>query len=477
MEKLVPDGAFLELQCGRRRGARRKAITNRKKKPGAFEIVRNMRRMSSGREPVMSVVDRYFADYGDVVEIRLPGLPHFFLIRHPEHIKRVLQDNHTNYRRSIGYDFLRMFLGDGLLTSDGDNWLRHRRMMQPAFARAKVEGFAPLIHECIDAMLAEWHSQPGSTILLSREMSRLALAIVSRALFGMDVSEHAETIRTALDVALKEVNLRSLSLVHPPIWWPSRRMRAFRKARHEIDQVVGRIITTRRNSRNDTGRQDLLGMLIGVRDEDGSAMSDRQIRDEVVTFLMAGHETTANALTWTLYLLARHPHVRADLLSEIRNTSGTRNAEADDLSSMPLLSAVLHESMRMYPPVPAIERRAVENDRFGDVVVPAGSVVELMTFAVHRHADFWDAPAEFRPARWNGGEDTTRHRFAYFPFGGGPRLCIGNHFAMLEAGLALTRILQAFQLSIVPGEEPIPEASVTLRPHNEMPMRLEKAAV
>ncbi len=447
-----------------------------RKKPGLLEIIRNMRLMSSGREPVLSVVDRYFADYGDVVQIHLPGLPHFFLIRHPEHIKRVLQDNHTNYRRSIGYEFLRMFLGDGLLTSDGAGWLRQRRMMQPAFARAKIQNFAPVIHECIDSMLTEWNAKAGTTILVAREMSRLALAIVSRALFGTDISAHAATIRTALDVALREVNLRSLSLVHPPIWWPSRRMRAFRQARRQIDQVVGGIVSARTSPEAAAG-EDLLGMLIAARDENGHAMSGQQIRDEVVTFLMAGHETTANALTWTLYLLARHPHAARDLLTEIKNTLGDRRAEAADLEEMPVLASVIQESMRVYPPVPAIERRAVEEDMFGDVRIPAGSVVELMTFAAHRHIDFWEQPGQFHPQRWNPEDDARRHRFAYFPFGGGPRLCIGSHFALLEAGLALTRILQEFELDTIPGQEPIPDASVTLRPHNEMPMSLEKKKV
>lgn len=463
----------MELLVGAPHTVHADNIKTEQGKPGAVAILRNMRLMSTGREPVISVVERYFADYGDVVPIHLPGLPHLFLIRHPEHIKRVLQDNHVNYRRSIGYEFLRLFLGDGLLTSDGEGWLRQRRMMQPAFARNKIQNFAPVIHDCIDGMLAEWRGKIGSTILVGREMSRLALAIVSRALFGMDVSHHAEVIRTSLDVALKEVNLRSISLFRPPLWWPGRRMRDFRNARRQIDDVVGGIVSARKKSAG-ANNPDLLGMLLAARDENGNAMSDKQIRDEVVTFLMAGHETTANALAWTLYLLERHRDVEHSMRAEIVNTLGGRPAEPADLEAMPILSSVIQESMRMYPPVPAIERKAVEADKFGDVEIPAGSVIELMTFATHRHNEFWDHPAEFRPERWNA-PDSHRHRFAYFPFGGGPRLCIGNHFALLEAGLALTRILQEFRLSILPGQEPIPEASVTLRPHNEMPMQLERA--
>lgn len=427
--------------------------------------------MQSGRRSILSVIDEYFDGYGDLVDIKL-GPVRIFLTRNPEHIRHCLQENHMSYGRSISYKFLAYFLGQGLLTSEGELWRKQRRLAQPAFHRQKIAGFATIIAGAGDEMIASWANK--TTCSLSEEMSHVTLAIVSRALFGTDLKNESEAIGRALTIALDEVNRRSISIVNPPMFLPTARNRNYRGAVAEMDRIAYGIIENRKRTMEAQGdsseaSNDLLGMFLSARDADtGEAMSNKQLRDELLTMIMAGHETTANALVWTIYLLLKHPEVQARLRTEIEAIDNDVSLEG--LARVPYLQTVIEESMRLFPPVPGLERLALRDGELGGVKIPKGSVVNLVTYSAHRHPNFWDDPESFKPERFAGANASLR-RDQYFPFGGGPRLCIGNHFAMLEAQILLVKMLRSYRFEFA-GEEPIPQIQVTLRPHNGMPVRL-----
>lgn len=432
-----------------------------------------MRGMESGKRSILSVIDEYFGTYGDLVDIKL-GPVRIFLTRNPEHIRHCLQENHMNFGRSISYKFLAYFLGQGLLTSEGDLWRKQRRLAQPAFHRQKIAGFGSIISRAGDELIKSWENKTNCS--LSEEMSHVALAIVSRALFGTDLHDESEAIGRALAIALDEVNRRSISLLNPPMFLPTKRNRAYRASVSEMDRIAYNIIENREmkqaqqaSAGTESSPEDLLGMFLAARDaESGEAMSRKQIRDELITMIMAGHETTANALCWTIYLLMKHPEIDSRLRAEIQ-TIGS-DVSLEDLARVPYLQMVIEESMRLFPPVPGLERLALGDAELGGVKIPKGSIVNLVTFAAHRHPGFWDNAESFKPERFATANASMR-RDQYFPFGGGPRMCIGNHFAMLEAQILLVKILRAYRFEFA-GEEPLPQIQVTLRPHNGMPVKL-----
>lgn len=410
--------------------------------------------------------------YGDVVSVpTLMG--RLTLVFHPDGVRRVLQENHLNYNKDIpDYRILSLVLGKGLLTNDGESWLQQRRLMQPAFHRDRVAAFGTLITDAtaiwLDQLAAAQVIGSGRLLDIPQEMSRLTLSIVCKALFGADLpAEALERVSRALTTA----NLLLAEAFYLPgiLSLPTPQRHRLRAARRELHAVVDAIIQQRQASGEERG--DLLAMLLEARDaETGTGMSHQQLRDEVLTLLLAGHETTANTLSWTLYLLAQHPDIMANLQSQYRRVLRGRLPEMDDLPQLPLTRMVIEESMRLYPPAWAVGRHALEADEIGGHTIPKGAYVLVFQYVTHRHPGFWEQPDAFDPDRFAAERSTGRHRFAYFPFGGGPRLCIGNQFALIEAQLILATILSRHQLLLSPTARVIPEPLVTLRPRGSLLM-------
>ena len=407
---------------------------------------------------------RITGEYGDIVRYRADGWA-ATLVNHPDYVKRVLQDNHRNYTKEGTPDFmmLKPMLGEGILTSEGESWLRQRRMAQPAFHRKRIEAFGTLMTDLTALMLDQWETQIGQPLEMVKEMTQLTLRIVARALFSYDVSSEADVFGRAVEV-LNE------SMGHfDPTNMDVRRQ--FRSALITIQQIVHQIIQERRLHPEDRG--DFLSMLLVAQDEEtGYRMNDRQVRDQVLTLLLAGHETTAKALSWTFYLLSQHPEIEERLVQELNTVLGGRTPTIEDLPHLPYSWMIIEESMRLYPPIWLLSRVAVADDEIGGFHIPAGSLVAVSPYAMHRHPGYWENPERFDPEHFRPERAAERPTFAYLPFSGGPRLCLGKHFASVEAHLVLAMIYQRFRLRLAPAHPVVPEALVTLRPHYGLPMTL-----
>ncbi len=417
---------------------------------------------------------------GNVVRFRA-ATPSGTLIAHlltrPEHAEYVLKDNIVNYRKSGVYDRAALFVGNGLLTSSGEHWRRQRRIMQPAFGRRRIAGFADKMTSATERMLERWAeaAERGVALDVAREMMRLALTIVGDTLLSTDFSAETDKVGRAVGYLLRYTGRRTTAVVSVPDSWPTPRNRRFRKELGVLDELVYGLIRERRLHGEHAG-DDLLSMLMDARDEEtGEAMSDEQLRDEVMTILIAGHETTANALAWTWLLLAKHPQVRNRLREELGEVLGGRTPTFSDLPSLPYSRMVFLESIRLYPPVWMIARTANEDDEIGGYHIPRGSRIALSPYVIHRNPDIWERPEEFYPERFDSAAGDGRSRYAFLPFSAGPRNCIGQHFATMEAQLVIATVAQHYFLDLAPEQKVEPEPSITLRPRKGLPMFLRRA--
>jgi cytochrome P450 len=414
--------------------------------------------------------------YGNICHYRILRWP-VYLISHPDYIKHVLQDNQRNYGKdTFAYRALRLILGYGLVTSQGDFWLRQRRLAQPAFHRQRIEGFAALMTRATRDMLNRWdtYAQNDEPFDLAQEMTQLTLRIAGETLFGIDLTDAADEVGNAVTLGLQEVMRRLMRHFALPLSLPTPKNRRFSVALQTLDKVVYSIIAERRRAPKDNG--DLLSMLMLAQDEETrERMTDQQLRDEIMTMMLAGHETTANALIWTWYLLTQHPDVEARLATELTEVLQRRTPTIDDLPHLPYTLMVIQESMRLYPPIYIFSRRAIQDDEIGGYRVPAGTTVSMSPFAMHRHPDYWDDPETFVPERFHLDRIAAQHRFTYIPFAAGPRQCIGQAFALTEIQLVLAAIAQRYRLRLVPGCLIEAQAAITLRPRYGMQVRLECA--
>jgi cytochrome P450 len=409
------------------------------------------------------------AAYGDWVPLRFPPLQAAF-INHPDLIEEVLVEHNRDYIKPLTIQRFKTLLGTGLFTSEGDFWRRQRRLMQPAFHRARIDGYASAMIDYASRATESWSD--GEERNVFEEMSRLTFGVVGKTLFDTDVTHDASDVGAALTTALQALNDRVSSFgVMLPDAVPLPATRRLRKAVERLDGIVYRLIDERRGS--DTDRGDLLSMLLQVRDEDdGSGMSKKQVRDEIMTMVLAGHETTSLALAWTWTLLAQHPRAEARFHAELLDVLGDRPPRPADLPRLTYTSMVINESLRLYPPAWAIERASICPTQVGDRRVPRNFTFIMSPWTIQHDARWFERPFEFNPDRWADGFARKLPRFAYFPFGGGPHQCIGNTFALTEATLVLATIGQRFGFRLLPGQDLRPAPTITLRPKQGLRMRL-----
>ena len=413
--------------------------------------------------------------YGDVVRYRMANMT-WYQVNHPEGVKRILQDNNRNYGKgSLTSGALGLVLGQGLSTSEGGLWLRQRRLMQPVFHRKSVDAFGEMMVKDTETMIERWQASSDTTVDVAAEMSRLTQGVVTGALFGANVGEEAGVIEETITTLMTEVAYRFEVPLYPPLSVPTPRNRRTRAALETLDRAVYRIIEERR--RAEPG-DDLLSLLMETRDEDtGEAMSDKQLRDEVITLFVAGHETTATALAWTFYLLATHPEAEKRLRIELDEVLGPdgRTPTVEDLPKLPYGRMVVEEAMRLYPPAWITNRQALSEDVILDYRIPAGAFVMTLPYVLHRHPNFWERPEEFDPERFSPERSAARPRYAYFPFGGGPRQCIGRGMALVETHLILSTVLRRCRMRLATQRPIEPLALATLRPSGGLPMKIEAA--
>lgn len=444
-------------------GAARKSLPG----PAVIPGVGNL--LAFATDPLQMGLE-YARRYGDVVGMSGLGID-LCLISHPADIERVLVKEHAKYVKDQFTHDLSDVLGRGLLVSEGDFWRRQRRLAQPAFHHERIAAYARIMVERTRELVHEWRS--GEIRELRADMMRLTLDIVTRCLFSSDVGGDAERIGRALDAIMDNYLGVFETGFRLPGGWPTPGNRRFRAAIRQVDQIVRRIVSARRAVADTSGADayararrdgDLLDMLLAVRDEDGSAMSDDQVRDEVITLMLAGHETTALTLTYVFHLLGQHADAAQTLQAEVDEVLGTRPASLADVPRLQCADRIVQESMRLYPPAWAMGREPLEDVEIGGYTIRKGTQIQIMPYVVHRDPRWFDAPEEFRPERWTAAFVESLPRFAYFPFGGGPRVCIGNQFAKMEAILVLATLVQTTRFDVA-SPDPLPLVpSITMRP-------------
>jgi cytochrome P450 len=385
-----------------------------------------------------------------------------FLVIKPDYIEQVLLTNQQNYVKShFVQRLLGPVLGQGLLTAEGELWRRHRRIASPAFQHRRVEGFVDIMAECSETLAARWANQSGP-FDIAGEMMGLTLEIIARTMFSADVTGQIGRVRHLMDALIWDLKPSALDLFGFPEWLPRAMPRSVKEAIAEFDALMGEMIAARRADRTERG--DLLSMLMAATDpETGEGMNDRQLRDEIMTFFLAGHETTANALGFAWWLLAENPSVARRLQDEVDCLPKNRPLGFADLAALPYAKRVFEETLRLYPPAHTLSRRSVAEDYIGGVRVPPNSLVSISTYVTHRNPDLWPDPGRFDPERFTPERSVGRHRFAYIPFGGGPRICIGMPFAIAEAQIILATLARSFNIRLLPDRPVQPVGMITLR--------------
>ena len=406
-------------------------------------------------------------EYGDFVCWR--EVLDLYLVNHPELIRPVLSQGYEHFsKRVFPYRVLAQGMGAGLLTNDGPHWANQRRLVQPLFSSRNINRFGETINALTDELMNEWDARAGKEVVwVDRDMSRLTLRIVGATLFGSDIDRYADDVADIMEVTnVGAHELRALLSLWP--WLPVPSNFRWKRAMGHLDAIVHEIIRGAAKERE--GRDDVLGRLLSASDD----MDERQLRDEVVTLMLAGHETSAIAIAWTLHLLATHPDIEARLAEELIAELGDAPARASDLPRVPYLKQVVQESMRMYPPAWAYARRSEREEVLGDFVLPAKSFVTVVTYALHRHREFWPDPERFDPDRFLPDRSQDRHSYCYLPFGAGPRTCIGASMAMLEIQLVLAQILLRFKVHPVPDHPIETIVKATLKPRYGIPVTLSR---
>lgn len=440
------------------------AVVQRPPGPKNPPIIGNLRPF---RANTLAFICKAAREYGDVVYFRVVS-QHLHLVSHPDYVREILVTNQNNFIKSRALQRAKILLGEGLLTSEGAHHLRQRRLVQPAFHRDRLSNYAAAMSECVVRARERWRA--GSTMDVSVEMAKLTLSVVAKTLFSADIESEAHEIGEAMTSILQlfKVLLMPFSEYMDKLPLPS--MRRFEKARARLDSTIYGLIAERRKSGADMG--DLLSMLL-LAQEEGDEMTDQQVRDEALTLFLAGHETGANALTWSWYLLSQHPEVEQRLHEEIDAVLGDRPPELADVSNLRYTEMILAEALRLYPPAWAIGRKALAPFTLGEFQIPAGSICIVSPFVVQRDPRWFSEPEQFDPERWTPEARDARPKFSYFPFGGGARVCIGERFAWMEGVILMAAIAQKWRFRLAPGQQVEPLPLVTLRVKNGLRMIAE----
>ncbi len=411
-------------------------------------------------------------EYGDMAHVRF-GHRHVYIVSHPDLIEEIVVEKNQNFIKHFALRLNPLIFGQGLLTSEGAFWLRQRRLVQPAFLKSRIAAYAPAMVAAAERLIAGW--QPGQRRDIHTDMMGVTLEIAAKTLFDADVGGETQIVVDALAFLQDHFLTRFNALIPLPVWVPTPSNFRLRRAVRQLDNILYGFIRQRRALNVDKG--DLLSILLHAQDEDGSRMTDRQVRDEAMTLFLAGHETTALALSWTWYLLAKNPRAEERLVEEWRNLLGGRAPTFEDWPKLHFTEQVLLESMRLYPPAYVIGREAIVNCLIGGYDVPKGTTLLMPEWSVQRDPRFFEEPEAFRPERWTDAFQKSLPKFAYFPFGGGPRLCIGNTFAMMEMALVLATIGQKFRFTLAPAAVVEAFPRFTLRPEPGVPAVIERRPV
>lgn len=414
--------------------------------------------------------------YGDVVCLGGVGSQKFFLVNNPYDIEYVFKTNHRNFTKGANFQLLKTLAGEGLFLSEGAFWRSQRKLMLPAFHIPRLAALAPVITSATESMLGRWHelAEKRQAFDVEREMMHLSLDVSVKVLFGTEVKEHGEVIRRSVATAFEYLHNRVWALASLPQWMPTPSNLRYQRAIAAFDAVIYEIIEERRRTGSE-GNNDVLSMLLSMRDEEtGEGMPDRQIRDEVVTMLVAGHESTAITMAWTLYLLSKHPAAERQVQEELDGALGGRAPGFADMPNLPYLARVMKESLRLYPPFWMFTRTPIEDDEIGGHTIPSGAILMFSPYVSHRNPDYWPNPEAFDPDRFTPERSAGRPQLAYYPFGGGTRMCIGMRMAEYQISLMLATILQKYSLHLLPGRRVEPEATISLRPKGGLWMTLHE---
>lgn len=410
--------------------------------------------------------------YGPVVRVRLEKDRDTYILSRPQDIQYILKNSQRLFAKGYHRDrILSMVLGNGLVTSEGDFWLRQRRLLQPAFHKHRIEKYADTMTQYANRMLISW--EDGQMIDLHEEIMRCTMEIVAKTLFDIDLQDPqyqgSKQVGQALDQVFHEyvnqyTSITRMLLERLPFSLPTPGNLQLKESVHQLDRLIHKIIKHRKKENQDRG--DLLSMMIVARDDDGKGMTSTQLRDEVMTLFLAGHETTANALSWTFYLLAQHAKEEKKLVAELKSVLQGRLPSLSDIPQLSYTQAIINEAMRLYPPVWFISREPLEDVWIDEYCLPAGCEVAMSQWVMHRHSDYFTKPDLFVPERWSKEFEKSLPPYVYFPFGAGPRVCIGSNFAKMETTLLLASIMQMFRIELDHDHDVIPESSITLRPKN-----------
>jgi len=437
--------------------------------PRGYPIIGNLPHML--RNPLQFLTNTV-RQYGEVVHLGAMGPQQLYLVAHPDHVKYILQENNQNYTKGENFKAIKLIIGDGLAVNEGEAWRRERRLMQPTFHRQRVGALVNLMTQTISQMLDNWRTiEPGKPLDVFAQMMQLAQTILLKSLFSINSSDEINDLNQAWDTAYEYLSSQLWAVFKLPLWVPTPKNRRFQQAMQTLDTAVYRIIQERRQSNNVP--DDLLSMLMDAYDEEsGQGLSDKQLRDEIMAIFTGGFETSAAVLSWTWYLLSQHPNVERQLQEELVRVLGGRTPTLEDLPNLKYTRMVLEESMRLYPGAWVFTRTNLHDDEIGGYHIPAHSVIMISPYVTHRLPAFWENPEDFNPERFTKEKVASRPRYAYYPFGGGPRQCIGEIFAMTEMQLIIAIVAQQYRLHLVPGHPVEEEPMFTLRPRHGIQMTL-----
>ena len=422
------------------------------------------------RKDALSTLSRVAREYGDIVRLPVAFQDRIFL-NHPDYIEQVLVIQQAKFHKSeLTRRIVGTLLGQGLLLSEGDFWRRQRRLAQPAFHRSRISEYGATMAESAERHIHGWRD--GEQRDLAREMMALTLDVAVRTLFGTTLPNEAQQVGHSMTFLMRYQLSRQRSPIRIPDSWPTAHNKRAQRERRYLDSLVYRIIEERQSQAPSNGRSDLLSLLMSAMDEDGTQMTRTQLRDETMTLFLAGHETTAQMLAWTWYLLAENPEAEARLHEELHDVLNGRPPQQSDFMKLPYLHALMQEALRLYPPAYIIARTSVEQCQIAGYDLAAGSTMLMSQWVMHRDQRYYAEPDRFRPERWLEGLADRLPAGAYFPFGDGPRRCIGQGFAMLEAAIVIATLAQRFRFRLVPGHPVIPEPLITLRPRHGIRMTL-----